>query len=175
MNSTTAILNESRLRNISFDLIALSIITIIPALSHMISVPLYLLEPMRIVLLISLLHTSKRNGFMLAFILPFFSLLLSNHPSLTKTILIASELTLNVWLFYLLNQKIKNDFLSMFLSIIASKIYYYTIKFFLISVGLMNTELISTPIYLQFLVGIILSFYAYIILRKKGTDFNTIS
>lgn len=167
MNSEAMIISERRLQNITYDLIALSVITIVPALSHMIGIPLYLLEPMRVVLLISLFHTSKKNAFMLAFILPIFSLLISQHPSLPKTILIISELILNVWLFYLLTQKISNNFLSMFLSILISKLYYYIIKYVLISFGLLSGELVSTALYLQAIVGVAISFYSFIILKKR--------
>ncbi len=168
MNANTILLSESKIRNIAFDLIALSVITLTPALSHLLSIPLYLLEPMRIMLLISLLYTTKKNAFILSFILPFFSLLISNHPALPKAVLISSELMLNVYLFFLFLQKINNNFAAMFLSIILSKIYYYAVKFLLIAMGLMSGEIVSTPIYLQLIVALAISFYTYIVLRKES-------
>jgi len=168
MNTNTILLSESKIRNIAFDLIALSVITLTPALSHLLSIPLYLLEPMRIMLLISLLYTTRKNAYILSFILPFFSLLISSHPALPKAVLISTELMLNVYLFFLLSQKLNNNFVAMFLSIIMSKFYYYAIKFLLITIGLMTGEIVSTPIYLQLIVAISISFYTFMVFRKES-------
>lgn len=167
MNTNTILLNQTRIKSIIFDLIALSVITLTPALSHLFSIPFYLLEPMRIMLLISLFHTSKKNAFILSFVLPFFSLIISSHPSFPKAVLISTELMLNVYLFFLLSQKFNNSFIAMFLSIVLSKFYYYAIKFLLVSLGLMTGEIVSTPIYLQVLVAVALSFYAFFVMRKE--------
>lgn len=169
MNTNTILLSESKIRNIAFDLIALSVITLTPALSHLLSIPLYLLEPMRIMLLISLLYTTRKNAYILSFILPFFSLLISSHPALPKAVLISTELMLNVYLFFLLSQKLNNNFVAMFLSIIMSKFYYYAIKFLLITIGLMTGEIVSTPIYLQLIVAISISFYTFMVFRKESS------
>lgn len=168
MNTETILLSESRLKSIAYDLIAMSVITLTPAISHMVGIPLYLLEPMRIMLLVSLFHTSQKNAYLLALVLPFFSLIISNHPSFIKAVVIATELILNVYLFFLLRKAIKNYFFPMFLSIIISKIYYYIIKYVFIFIGLMETELVSTPIYIQLSVGLVLSGYAYFIFRKES-------
>jgi len=168
MNTNTILLSESKIRNIAFDLIALSVITLTPALSHLLSIPLYLLEPMRIMLLISLLYTTRKNAYILSFILPFFSLLISSHPALPKAVLISTELMLNVYLFFLLSQKLNNNFVAMFLSIIMSKFYYYAIKFLFITIGLMTGEIVSTPIYLQLIVAISISFYTFMVFRKES-------
>jgi len=169
MNTNTILLSESKIRNIAFDLIALSVITLTPALSHLLSIPLYLLEPMRIMLLISLLYTTRKNAYILSFILPFFSLLISSHPALPKAVLISTELMLNVYLFFLLSQKLNNNFVAMFLSIIMSKFYYYAIKFLFITIGLMTGEIVSTPIYLQLIVAISISFYTFMVFRKESS------
>ncbi|MDH7605159.1 MAG: hypothetical protein QHH13_09680 [Melioribacter sp.] len=168
MNTSTILLSESKIRNIAFDLIALSVITLTPALSHLLSIPLYLLEPMRIMLLISLLYTTKKNAYILSFVLPFFSFFISSHPALPKAVLISTELMLNVYLFFLLSQKLNNNFIAMFLSIVMSKFYYYAIKFLLITLGLMTGEIVSTPIYLQLIVALAISLYTFIVFRKES-------
>lgn len=167
MNSKVLVLSESKITNIIFDLISLSVITLTPALSHLTSIPLYLLEPMRIMLIVTLLHTSRKNAYVLAFVLPLFSLLISNHPSLIKTILIAAELSLNVYLFFLLITKINNKLIATFISILLSKLFYYTVKFILISSGLMKEDLVNTPLYIQLLIAFILSIYTFWVLRKR--------
>ncbi|MCX7797588.1 MAG: hypothetical protein N2249_03085 [Melioribacter sp.] len=167
MNTSTILLSESKIKNITYDLIALSVITLVPAVSHMIGIPLYLLEPMRIMLLVSLFYTSPRNTFLLAIILPFFSLLISSHPSFIKAIIISTELLLNLFLFFLLKNKMKNRFFVMLLSIIVSKLYYYLLKFVFISIGLIKSDLIDTPIYIQLVVALMISFYSYLVFRKR--------
>ncbi len=170
MDIKTILIEEKNINSLAYDLIALSIITLTPALSHLVNVPLYLLEPMRIMLLISLFYTSRKNAYVLASVLPIFSYLIASHPELLKTIIIATELTLNVYLFFLLYEKINNKFFVMFLSIIASKLYYYTIKFIFISFGFINGNLITTPIYLQLIVAIGISVYAYLMLRENSKE-----
>jgi hypothetical protein len=56
----------------------------------------------------------------------------------------------------------------MFISIILSKIYYYLVKSILVSTGILQGELFSTPVYLQIAVALILSGYLYFISRKKS-------
>jgi hypothetical protein len=118
-------------------------------------------------LVLSIVHTSKRNAYFLALLLPLFSFLISAHPQIPKMFLICSELTLNVWLFQMLREKISNNFISMFLSIVVSKIYYYLIKLLLLSFTLLSGELFSTPLFIQLSVGIILSLYVYITVKEK--------
>jgi len=145
-----------------FDLVALFAIYLVPAVSHLLSFPVYYLEPMRIMLILSVVHTSRKNAYLIALTLPLFSLLISAHPSLFKTSLITGELLLNVWLFFFLSEKLSNKTLSIFLSIIASKIFYYLVKFLLITTALISGDLISTPMYIQILMVIIFSGYIYL-------------
>lgn len=152
------------------DLIALAVITLVPAISHMLSLPIYLLEPMRIMLVLSIAHTSKKNSFLIAIALPLFSLLISFHPSFFKMFLMISELLLNVWLFFYLSSRLKNDFAALFTSITLSKLYYYGVKFLLINFGLLEGELVTTPIYLQTIVAVVLSIYVYFIFSKNRKE-----
>jgi len=145
----------------SLNIFALVFIYITPAISHLVAYPIYYFEPMRVFLIFTMVHTKKKNAYILALTLPLFSFLVSSHPSLVKTALITFELSLNVFLFYLLSEKIKNNFLAIFLSISISKIVYYAIKYFLINLTLLNSGLISTSILIQLGTTIVLSGYAY--------------
>ena len=151
-----------------YDFLALIAITVTPALSHMFSIPFYLIEPMRIFLILSIIHTNNKNAYLLAVGLPLFSYLISAHPVLPKMFLISSELSLNVFLFSLLSKRIENYFVPMFLSILLSKIYYYVIKLGLIAAGLSAIGGIDFPIYSQVIVVLGLSVYTYYILRKQN-------
>jgi len=161
-------LSISKIKIYVFDLIALLAIYLVPAVSHLLSFPVYYIEPMRIMLILAIVHTSRRNAYLIALTLPLFSLLLSAHPSLIKTSLITGELLLNVWLFFFLSEKFSNKTLSIFLSIIASKIFYYLVKFFLITSVILTGELISTPIYIQIIVLFVSSGYFYLMSSDRG-------
>lgn len=155
-------LSISKIKSIVFDLLALLAIYLVPAFSHLLGLPIYFLEPMRIMLILAIVHTSRKNAFLIALTLPLFSFLISAHPSLVKTSLITSELLLNVFLFFFLSEKLSNKSLSIFLSIIVSKLLYYLAKFLLINSLLMSGKLISTPIYIQLVMLVAFSSYIYL-------------
>lgn len=149
------------------DLTAVLLIYFTPALSHLINLPVYLIEPVRLMLILSIAHSSKTNTFILALTLPLFSHLISAHPVFLKTLLISFELVLFSFLFYELSKKFKSVFLVMFVSITAGKVFYYLFKYVLITSGLIQSELISTPVYLQLIVSVIFSVYVSIILNRN--------
>jgi hypothetical protein len=167
-NSSLYPLSILRVKNIIFDLIALVAIYLVPAVSHLLSFPLYYLEPMRIMLILAIVHTSRRNAYLIAITLPIFSLLLSAHPSVIKTSLITGELLINLWLFFFLSGKLTSKGMNLFLSIIASKLLYYLIKFLLINSALMDGQLFSTPIYIQLVMLAVFSGYVYLTSLDKG-------
>lgn len=140
---------------------ALAFIYFVPALSHLLDIPLYLFEPMRIMLFLALAFSSKNNSYVIALSLPLFSFLISAHPSVIKSIMITIELCLNVFLFYWLVEKFSNQFWPAFISIVLSKILYYLLKFVLISFVLLDGNLISTPVYIQIIVSIVLSIFIF--------------
>ncbi len=162
-NTSIHPLSISKINSIVFDLIALLAIYLVPAFSHLLNLPIYFLEPMRIMVILAIVHTSRKNAFLIALTLPLFSFLISAHPSLVKTSLITSELLLNVFLYFFLFEKLSNKTLSIFLSIIASKIFYYLVKFLLINSVLISGDLISTPMYIQILMVLVLSGYIYLV------------
>lgn len=153
------------------DFLILSFIYFLPAVSHLTSLPLYYAEPMRIAVLFSLFHTNKINTFLIAITLPLFSMIASSHPALVKTFLISGELLLNLGLFYFLVRK-TNVFTALFISIVLSKLVYYSLKFLFIQVQLINTELFSTPVIFQWIVSIALSLYGGIVLNSGNRKYS---
>jgi hypothetical protein len=162
------LINRAKAKIYYFDLMAIAAIYLIPSLSHLLNFPVYLFEPMRLVLILAVVHTSKANAFIIAVTLPLFSFLISLHPSLVKAGLITTELLLNVFLFFLLIKSFQNKFVVALFSILLSKVYYYAIKFLLLSLVLQNGNLFSTPIYIQIIMTLVFSTYAYSMLRNKG-------
>jgi len=163
-------LSDNRLKSIVLNIFAISLIYFTPTISHVLGMPFYLFEPMRIMLILALVHTNRFNAYFLAFTLPLVSFMFSGHPFFPKVVLIGIELLLNVLLFYKFSSVVKNTFISVGLSIIISKVIYYLLKYLLISSLIMNSDLISTPIYIQLITILLLSAYAFIIIsynRKK--------
>lgn len=166
-NALNLIKSKSFIKSALFDISALAFIYLMPTIVHFFSFPLYYADPMRIVLILCLAHTSKNNAVLIALTLPVFSFIIAAHPSMYKSMLIASELMLNLFLFFFLAQKIKNVFGAMLISIAASKIFYYLAKSVLISAGLIQGDLVSTPIWIQAVAALVFSVYAFFILRNR--------
>jgi hypothetical protein len=167
MNAITSTLNLGK--NWStwlLNLLALLAIYFIPTLSHMVGIPFYLFEPMRIFVILALLHSNKLNAYALALGLPLFSFLISSHPVLLKAGLISFELIFNVFLFYWSSKRLASYWAVVF-SVICSKLGYYTIKYFLIQSALLESSLISTPIYFQLFTTLAFGIYAFIWYKKE--------
>lgn len=158
------------INNLILNSAALLLIYFTPALSHILYFPLYLIEPMRLVLILAMLHSDRRNAYLLALTLPVFSFTVSAHPVFYKMLLISAELTMNVWLFFMLSSKLKNNFAAMLSAIVLSKVTYYLLKSGFIYFALIGTGLFSTPIWIQAVTTIIFSTYAFIILRNSKKE-----
>ncbi|MCF8239899.1 MAG: hypothetical protein K9J16_00830 [Melioribacteraceae bacterium] len=170
--STTILLpnKKSILSNTILDAFGLAFIYFVPVLSHLFALPIYYIEPMRIIVILSLAHGHKSNSYLLALTLPIFSFLVSTHPVFIKSGLISVELIFNVFLFYFIYRETANKLMAISISIIASKIFYYAIKFILISTAVLETKLIATPILIQIGIIIALSIYICIFLNIKNRN-----
>lgn len=153
---------KSKSGTVLFDIMILASIYFLPAISHLLALPLYYLDPMRIALVFVLLHTSQRNTFIIALTLPLFSFLISAHPSLIKSGLITTELLLNVFLFFILFRKTDSRVTALFISIILSKTVYYFLKYVTIESGILSDNLFSTPFYFQNITLLLISLYVLI-------------
>lgn len=158
---------KSNIKTYLIDFSLLLMIYFLPAISHLFAFPVYYLDPMRIALVVALVHTSKKNAYIIALTLPLFSFLISSHPQIIKSFLLSAELIINLSLFFLLKDKLKNVFASLFLSIVISKVIYYSLKFALISFTLLNDRLFSTPLYFQLIAAVLLSTYIYLVNRTS--------
>jgi hypothetical protein len=151
------------------DFTLLLFIYLTPAISHLFAFPIYFLDPMRIALVVALIFTSKKNTFLIALTLPMFSYLISSHPQIIKSFLLSFELLINLSLFFVLQEKTKNAFISFMLSALISKIIYYLLKFAVINLGLLEDKLFATPFYFQIIAPLLLSIC---LLWKFGSHSN---
>lgn len=151
-----------------FDLAAITFIYFIPAISHLLNFPLYLIEPMRIVLILALVHTHKANALILAATIPLFTFVISGHPVLPKALLISGELVANVLLFFAILKIAKSGFTAILSSIVLSKALYYFAKFILINSAVLSTTLISTSIWIQVVTTLLFSIYVGIFYKTAN-------
>lgn len=162
----------STARLLLVDLFAFLIIYFVPTFSHWLAFPLYILEPMRIMLLfVYFTSRNHNNALLIALTIPLFSMMVSGHPVFYKSILISMELFLNILFLGFLLEKIKlNSLVSIFLSIIFSKIIYYALKYLLIALGLFEGNLVSTKFSIQLGVtaGLSIFFFLFNYLLKKN-------
>ena len=157
-------------KSIVLDISALIFIYFVPALSHFANVPLFLVEPMRIMLIFAIAHATHRNAYIIALTLPFFSFLVSGHPVFFNTVIMTVGLLANIWLFYFLSTKWKNYFVAMLVSIIISKALYYVMKFGLINFQIIEAKMIVIPIYLQVISMILFSIYIFSVLSRREVE-----
>ena len=162
-----SLFQRKTINGVIVDISALAFIYLVPTLTHLLSLPLYLIDPMRLMVILALVHSNKMNGYMLALSLPVFSLLVSGHPVFPKMVLITVELTFNVFLFYIFIKKLKYPFAAILLSIVFSKTLYYILKFFLIQLTVINSDLITTPVMIQVVTTVIFSLYMFLFIRKR--------
>ena len=153
---------KANIKTYLIDFSMLLFIYFLPALSHLFSFPVYYLDPMRIALVVGLIHTSKKNTYLIALTLPLFSFLISSHPQFVKSLLLSAELIINISVFFLFKEKIKNVFTSLLISIVVSKAIYYLLKYTFINFALLDDKLFSTPYYFQIISAILLSTYIYL-------------
>ena len=166
-NITTVSSSTYQIKTYIYDLLAVLFIYLVPTISHLLSFPLYIFDPMRIVVLLALIHTNRKNAYIIALTLPLFSFLIASHPVALKSLLITAELILNIWLFLQLSKFISNSFLAMFISISFAKFFYYSLKYVLVSSALLTGSSIDTSLLVQFAVALTVSIYCYILFRKK--------
>lgn len=158
------------LKSLFVDFAGLALVFLIPTLAHLTQWPVYFIEPMRLMLILALVHTNKTNAYVLALALPLFSFAISSHPVFIKMLLITMELSLNVYLFFFFRKLMKKVFPAIVLSILASKLIYYLMKYFVIGAGLLNSGLISTPILIQLMTTIIFSVYVYFMIKRNFSN-----
>jgi hypothetical protein len=154
-------------REIIFDSAALVFIGLTPAFAHFASLPLFMIEPMRLMLVLALVHTNRTNAWLLAAILPLFSYLVSGHPEPLKMLVITAELLANTGLFLLLIRRGIYPFLAMFQAILLSKLFCYSLYILLFPWSFVIAEAQTRFLVIQGLVTLLLSGYSAFIFSRK--------
>lgn len=144
-------------RTLLVDVGILVMLLILPASSHILPLPINILDPMHMVLLFGyLLSPNRTNILILACVVPFFSAWVTGHPPFLKAMLIAIELTCNMALLIVFLNKLKWPvFVSILGSILLSKVAYYSLKFVFLEMVLLSGSLVSTPLSMQMLTVLV--------------------
>ena len=70
------------------DVFALMLVYFLPAFTHLTAIPFYIIEPFRLMILVSLVvMNNKHNALILAVTLPMFSFIVATHPLFIKAML----------------------------------------------------------------------------------------
>ena len=150
------------------DLALFAFVYFIPALSHLTSVPFYILEPMRVAVLLGVIVTrSFFNAYFTAATLPVFSFAVAAHPVLAKSLLMGGELVINVFFLQFFLRRFRSKFFAAFASVLLSKAIYYAGKFLMIKASLLDMSVVSTPLWIQLVVAALLSGLFFLGTRKR--------
>ena len=101
---STLALERPAFRTISLYVLLCTAVVAVPALSHAVALPFYLFDPMRLLLFVAIIGSSRRNALLMAMWMPLLAMLTSGHPVFPKVVLIQGELVLNTLLFFGLAQ-----------------------------------------------------------------------
>lgn len=150
------------------DLALFAFVYFIPALSHLTSIPFYILEPMRVAVLLGFVVTrSFFNAYFTAATLPVFSFAVAAHPVLAKSLLMGGELMINVFFLQFFLRRFRSKFFAAFASVLLSKAIYYAGKFLMIKASLLDMSMVSTPLWIQLVVAALLSGLFLLGARKR--------
>lgn len=156
------------LKSALIDAFALAFIFLMPTFSHLLSFPLYFIEPMRIMVVLAMAHTHRNNAYALALALPLFSFFVSGHPILVKAVIIGLELMVMVGVFYLLRKHI-HVFGAIFSAIIISKVFYFAVKFFVPLKAMQSLgygSFFEFSLLIQIATSLVMSFYLWMIVSR---------
>lgn len=154
-----SITQQNLLQVVLLDILSGIAIYCIPAISHMVTYPLYYFDPMRCIILLGFLrYRNKWNSAFLALTLPLISYFISGHPIIFKSLIISAELLINVFLLSYFLKKEMNSFFAVCGSIITSKIAYYLLKLLAIKLSFVHTNVVDTDLIFQIAVCVVIAF-----------------
>ena len=145
----TVNIEQSKFINL-YRILSIVLIGVFPFIAHVTKLPLYYLEPMRIMIIIFFIRGYMKDAFVFSILYPIISFLISGHPMIYKMPLVMIDLFLNILIFYIITRKDINKYISFIVSVVISKILYYVLKYMIFTVILAKSQgLIETNIFIQ--------------------------
>lgn len=158
--------DRTLIKNLVFIASGIMFLLCTPLISEITGLPVYYIEPMRLVTIAGMIHFKKWSAFVMALVLPFISHIAFSHPPIDKAAIISVELLINFFLFFWFNKKLETVFLSMLLSIVSSKIICYTIYLLVYDQAFFESETSADFLLVQLLTTLVFSAYAQFVLQK---------
>jgi hypothetical protein len=161
------------IKGLLLDIVALVVVYFTPIIGQLVHFPFYMVEPMRLMVVLSIAHSSRANSYLLALSLPLFSWAVSGHPEFYKMLVMTGEITINVFLFYYLIRKSDSVFLSIIISIVVSKVLCYIFYLAFFSMMFIREEAEPSFLIAQVISTLVFSFYIFFVLGKKSQTEQT--
>lgn len=154
---TAALATLQKHRNVLLiDVVLLAALYLVPGFSHLTALPVYVLEPMRIGLIVALLFTNRTNAYFIALTVPLASVLLTGHPEPLKAVLMMMEFSVLVASYgFLADHWRLKAFPALLSAILLGKLVYYSLKSLALGAGWLSGTLVSTPIKFQLILAIV--------------------
>lgn len=132
---------RSLVRIAGLDVVLITAACLIPAASHVLPFPLYMLNPMLALLLMGMLLGRRwQNALLLAVLMPLVSSLLTGMPAVEKMVCMMAELATVATLYGWLGRHWK-VLPAVLVSVLAAKVVYYALKAVIIAPAvLVGTE-----------------------------------
>lgn len=168
--NTTSVRVQSLWRVAAIDVLLLAVACLVPAVSHLLSLPLYYLNPMLLMLLAGmLLVNDRRNAYLLAVLLPVVSMLAVGMPTPLKALCMVAEYSAVVFVYGRLQSwcdRFVGTLGAMLIAMLCGKVVYYLLKALLLS----PVVLVSTPVWMQLLVVVVaaIAFATLLNLKTKN-------
>lgn len=137
-------------------------VCLVPAMSHLLALPLYKLNPMLLALLGGLLLLKDRRAvLLLAALLPIFSMVVVGMPTPGRALCMVAELLTLTALFATLEHRMPT-FVALLVAMIASKVVFYG----MLALTVAPAVLVGTSLWMQ--LGVAVSYAAiYALFSKK--------
>lgn len=136
--------------------------------AHILPFPLYKLDPMKILVLITVVYSNRGNALGIAAVLPILSFLSTGHPVFPKFMIMSMEMIVFAFVLSTLSQRKSSGLVTFLGAVFISKGVYYLIKAGAIALGFLDQVLISTDLYTQIQAVVILGlvYFAVQIIRN---------
>jgi len=139
------------------DILVVSAFFLTLLVAHILPFPLYKYDPMKILVLITVVYSSRSNSLAIAAALPVLSFLSTGHPVFPKFLIMSGELMVFAFVLSSFRLRQSNRLIRFLGAVFVSKIIYYLIKGGAIAFGYLDQVLISTDLYTQIQALVILS------------------
>ncbi|NQV49615.1 MAG: hypothetical protein HQ507_03920 [Candidatus Marinimicrobia bacterium] len=144
-------------RTLLTDVLVLLSFSLTLVVAHVLPFPLYKLDPMKILVLVTVIYSSRWNSLAIAAALPILSFLSTGHPVFPKFLIMSSELMVFAFVLGSFHTRQSKKIIGFLSAVLISKIFYYMVKGGAIALGYLDQSLISTDFHTQIQALVVLA------------------